>query len=145
MKKEILYCDLDGVIVDYDKFKHLSEDQKREQGFFANLPAIEGSIEAFKKLNEHFDVYILSTAPWSNTHAWSEKRIWVEQHLGEFAFKRLILSHNKGLLKGKYLIDDRLMNGVTEFEGEHIHFGSPCFPNWHSVLDYLMNKTSVFI
>lgn len=144
-QKEVLYCDLDGVIVDYDKFKHLSEDERRLPGFFANLQPIEGAIEAFKLLHERFDVYILSTAPWSNPHAWSEKRLWVEKHLGEYAFKRLILSHNKGLLRGEYLIDDRTLNGVTDFQGEHIHFGTAQFPNWHTVLDYLFNKTSVFI
>lgn len=144
MKKSILYCDLDGVIVDYDKFKH-SEEERRVAGFFLTMPPIEGAVDAFKKLHEDFDVYILSTAPWSNPHAWSEKRLWVEKHLGEFAFKRLILSHNKGLLKGDFLIDDRTKNGVTEFEGQHIHFGTPSFPDWPSVLDYLYNKTSVII
>lgn len=143
--KPILYCDLDGVIVDYDMFKHLSDDQKRLPGFFENLPPIPGAIEAFKELNEMYEVYILSTAPWSNPYAWSEKRLWVEKHLGELAFKKLILSHNKGLLRGSFLIDDRTLNGVTEFEGEHIHFGTPHFPNWPTVLDYLHNKTSVFI
>ena len=143
--KDLLYCDLDGVIVDYDKFIHLSKAERSLPGFFANLPTIEGAIEAFKKLDEKFDVYILSTAPWSNPSAWMEKRLWVEKHLGDYAFKKLILSHNKGLLRGKYLIADREVNGVTNFEGEHIHFGTPCFPNWHTVLDYLFNKTSVFI
>lgn len=143
--KKLLYCDLDGVIVDYDKFKHLTEEEKRLPGFFLNLPPIDGSIEAFQQLHNYFDVYILSTAPWSNPHAWSEKRLWVEQHLGDYAFKRLILSHNKGLLHGDYLIDDRLLNGVTDFKGEHIHFGSPMFKSWPCVLDYLLNKNGLFV
>ena len=84
-----------------------------------------------------FEVYFLSTAPWSNVHSWSEKRIWVEKHFGEHAFKKLILSHNKGLLRGDFLIDDRTLNGVSEFKGEHIHFGTPEYPNWDAVLKYL--------
>lgn len=32
-------------------------------------------------------------------------------------FKSLILAHNKGLLKGDYLVDDRIQNGVDTFEG----------------------------
>jgi 5'(3')-deoxyribonucleotidase len=62
----------------------------------------------------------------------------VENHLGELAFKRLILSHNKGLFTGRALIDDRLRNGVDHFKGEHIHFGTEKFPDWDSVLDYLL-------
>ena len=53
--KDLLYCDLDGVIVDYDKFIHLSKAERSLPGFFANLPPIEGAIEAFKKLDEKFD------------------------------------------------------------------------------------------
>ena len=105
--KEILYIDLDGVCADYDLAKKRSsglEPESRE-GFFEFLPEISGAIEAVKKLNERFEIYFLSTAPWSNKFALSEKRIWVEHHFGDIAFKKLILSHNKGLLKGSYLID----------------------------------------
>lgn len=144
MKKEILYCDMDGVLVQYPEL-NLTEEDKRQPGFFENLLPIDGALEGFLKLADQYDTYILSTAPWSNIHAWSEKRIWVEKHLGETVFKRLILSHNKGLLKGHYLIDDRTVNGVDGFEGKHIHFGTSQFPNWPSITDYLLNKNGVFI
>ena len=49
----------------------------------------------------------------------------------------LILSNDKSLFRGKALIDDRTKYGVTEFEGEHIHFKTERFPNWESVLEYL--------
>ena len=139
MKKKILYVDLDGVLADYDHAKQrTTEEERTQKGFFENLPPINGAVDAFKKLSEKYETYFLSTAPWTNIHAPSEKRIWVEKHLGEFAFKKLILTHNKGLLKGDYLIDDRLLNGVEEFEGEHIHFGSEKFKTWKDVLDYLL-------
>ena len=139
MNKKILYFDLDGVLANYDKAKEgTTEDDRRVPGFFESFEPIEGGLDAFKKLSEHYDCYFLSTAPWSNTHAPSEKRIWVEKHLGDLAFKKLILTHNKGLLKGDYLIDDRIANGVDSFEGEHIHFGTSKFPNWDAVLKYLL-------
>lgn len=139
-KRKILYVDLDGVMADYDAHTHVTEFERKAKGFFENLDPIDGAISSFISLctSEKYDVYFLSTAPWSNTHSLSEKRIWVEKHLGEYAFKRLILSHNKGLLKGHFLIDDRIANGVESFEGEHIHFGSEKFPNWESVLNYLL-------
>ena len=80
---------------------------------------------------------------WSNPDSWRGKRIWVEKFLGKYAKKKLILSHNKGLLKGKYLIDDRVANGVLDFEGEHIQFGQKKFSNWSKVLTYLFEKEHI--
>lgn len=107
-------------------------------GIFGLMEPIEGAIEAYYKLTKHYDCYILSTAPWENDSAWSDKVKWVKKHLGEVAHKRLILTHNKNLNKGDFLIDDRIKNGAGEFEGEHIHFLSEQFPNWNSVLKYLI-------
>ena len=76
--------------------------------------------------------------PWENSSAWKDKNEWVKKHLGKSAHKRLILSHHKNLNKGDYLIDDRTANGAGEFEGEHIQFGSEKFPDWDSVLEYLL-------
>ena len=70
--------------------------------------------------------------------AWSDKHKWVKKYLGETAKKRLILSQHKDLNRGGYLIDDRTVNGAGEFQGEHIHFGQEKFPDWKSVLDYLL-------
>jgi 5'(3')-deoxyribonucleotidase len=94
-------------------------------------------VVAFKILSQKYDVYILSTAPWKNTSAWSDKLEWVKKYLGEIAHKRLILTHHKDLNKGDYLIDDRPNNGASEFEGELLTFGSERFPDWDSVLKYL--------
>jgi len=141
LKKKIVYIDLDGVLADYDSRKVVTTERERNaKGFFESLEPINYAAWAFKVLNEYYDVYILSTAPWSNVHSWTEKRVWVDKHLGELAYKKLILSHNKGLLKGDYIIDDRTVNGVSEFEGEHIHFGSEKFPDWETIVKYLTKK-----
>ena len=71
------------------------------------MKSIEGAIEAFNFLADNFDLYILSTAPWENPSAWSDKLIWVKENLGASAYKRLILTHHKNLNKGDFLIDDR--------------------------------------
>ena len=89
-------------------------------------------------LNIKCDTYLVSTASWENSSAWSDKNEWVKKYLGESAHKRLILSHHKNLNRGDYLIDDRTANGAGEFQGEHIHFGTEKFPVWKSVLDYLI-------
>ena len=99
---------------------------------------LEGAIDAFETLSQVYDSYLLSTAPWENSSAWSDKNEWVKKYLGQSAHKRLILSHHKNLNRGDYLIDDRTANGVGEFQGEHIHFGTERFPDWKSVLEYLL-------
>jgi len=93
------------------------------------MEPMAGALEAFSELTPLFDTYILSTAPWENPSAWSDKLRWVKKHLGNAARKRLILSHNKHLNSGDYLVDDRHnANGSDRFLGELIHFGSPASP-----------------
>ena len=107
---------------------------------FSLMVPIKDAIESVEKLSKVFDTYLLSTAPWDNPSAWSDKVIWVKKYLGEVAHKRLILSHHKNLNKGDYLIDDRTKNGADKFEGEHIHFGQGAFKDWNAVTKYLLNK-----
>jgi 5'-nucleotidase len=147
--KKIIYIDMDNVLVDFKSgIAKISKDVQDEYeshlddvpGIFSLMEPMEGAIDAFNKLSqsEKYDVYILSTAPWDNSTAWSAKVEWVKKYLGVHGYKRLILSHHKNLNAGDYLIDDRTKNGVDKFKGEHIHFGQVAFPTWNEVLDYLI-------
>ena len=107
-------------------------------GIFALMEPVAGAVKAVSLLAKRYDVYILSTAPWKNPSAWSDKLEWVKKYFGDIFKKRLILTHHKEFCKGDYLIDDRDKHGVKEFEGEWIHFGSKRFPDWPSVTDYLL-------
>ena len=151
MTKKILYIDMDGVLVDFrSSFSKLEDDLKfRFKDNMDDIPSIfslmdpmVGAVDAYHELAKAYDTYILSTAPWHNHTAWSDKILWVQKHLGEVegtpAYKRLILSHHKHLNAGDYLIDDRTANGADRFTGEHIHFGQDPCPNWEAVLKYLL-------
>ena len=105
---------------------------------FSLMEPLEGAINSFKILSQRYDTYILSTAPWKNSSAWTDKVKWVQKYLGESAYKRLILTHHKNLNHGDYLIDDRTKNGAGEFKGELIQFGTDKFPDWKSVCSYLL-------
>ena len=49
------------------------------------------------------------------------------------------MTHHKHFNIGDYLIDDRdAHNGSDKFTGEFIHFGSEKFPDWDSVVKYLL-------
>lgn len=148
MKKKKLFFDMDGVLVDFQSgIDKLSEDVKQEYkdnldeipGIFSLMDPMPGAIEAVHKLKDHYDVYILSTAPWNNPSAWSDKVIWIKKYLGDVFYKRMIITHCKNLCEGDYLIDDRGKNGTSEFKGEWIKFGSKEFPDWDAVLNYLIN------
>lgn len=141
-----LYIDMDNVLVNFqsgiDRLDHelvrTYEGRFDEvEGIFALMEPLDGAVVAFHKLARDFDTYILSTAPWENASAWSDKLHWVKKYLGAPARKRLILSHHKNLNHGDFLIDDRLRNGADRFPGEHIHFGTEKFPDWQTVLAYL--------
>lgn len=150
---KILYIDMDGVLVDFmsgvAKVDSAVRDEYEDRydeipGVFALMEPIPGAIDAYHRLSQAFDVYILSTAPWDNPSAWQHKIEWVHDNLGveegSAAYKRLILSHNKHLNAGDYLIDDRTANGAADFRGEHIQFGTDEFPDWEAVLGYLLPR-----
>ena len=144
--RRIVYVDLDGVLVDFasglervpagirDKYEGHEDDIP---GIFALMGPMAGAVDAYLELAERFDTYVLSTAPWENPSAWSDKVRWVQQHLGEAAYKRLILTHHKDLNRGDFLIDTRPNNGAAEFDGEFIQFGSDRFPDWPAVMEYM--------
>lgn len=160
IKKKIVYIDMDGVIVDFEKaindwfekYPHLEERYKTHpdhiQGLFRIAPPIKGAIEAIKKLHNSgkYELFIATSAPWGNPQSLTDKRFWLEDYFDNIFHKRLFTTHRKDLLMGDYLIDDRLKNGAGEFKGKLLRFGydwennnSPNeYPDWDSILDYLL-------
>ena len=100
-------------------------------GIFSLMEPMPFALESVKKLASAFELYVLSTAPWKNSSAWSDKVQWIQKYFGDgkdsMFYKRLIISHHKNLNNGDYLIDDREKNGAKEFAGELIQFGSEHF------------------
>ena len=148
-KNKVLHIDMDNVLVDFqtgidrlDIETRLEYDERLDEvpGIFSLMLPMKDAVESFNELAEVFDTYILSTAPWENPSAWSDKLLWVKKYLGVRAYKRLILSHHKDLNGGDFLVDDRDKNGAGEFGGELVQFGQGKFPDWISVRQYLLAK-----
>ena len=144
-----VFIDMDNVLVDFQSgLDQVSEEVKAVYagrldeipGLFAKMKPMEGAIDAVHELQKRYDLFILSTAPWKNPSAWSDKVEWVTKYLDEVFHKRMVITHRKDLCQGDYLIDDRGKNGTSEFAGEWIEFGSEQFPNWESVLKYLAGQ-----
>ena len=146
--KKIVYFDMDNVLVNFQSGIDAIpiEVQKEYEGQLDNVPGIfsimkpnSEMVDLFNKLSDdaRYDVYILSTSPWDNPTAASDKVEWVKKYLPK-AYKRVILSHNKHLNAGDYLIDDRTANGAGQFGGELIQYGTEKFPTVKSIENYLL-------
>ena len=170
---EKLFIDMDNVLVDFASgLEQVGADVKAQYetwhdgtlvdthyddipGIFALMRPMPGAIEAVKTLATRYDLYILSTAPWNNPSAWSDKLEWVKRYFGNGEhdpfYKRLILSHHKDLClqPDSWLIDDRDKNGASAFqaEGRLLRFGkgddaATCYPDWPSVTAFLMHRSA---
>lgn len=132
IKKKIVYFDMDNTIVDFMSGVEKMESSEYYEGKLDNIPnvfskmgPIPEMVQLLKDMfeDDRYDVYLLSTAPWENSSAWADKNEWVKNYI-PFMKKRLILTHNKNLVMGDYLIDDRTANGAGEFCGTHFQYGS---------------------
>ena len=141
-----VFVDMDNVLVDFSSgLVKVPEDVRQAYegrydeipGIFGLMKPMDGAIEAMHALQDRYDLFILSTAPWLNPSAWADKVAWVRRYLDDVFHKRMVLTHRKDLCQGDYLIDDRGKNGTSAFGGEWIEFGSAKFPDWDSVVRYL--------
>lgn len=150
MHKNIrIYIDMDNVLCNYNKAYDIAIKKEpkiiypqSQYGFFLNLEPIEDATDSYRILSEDFDVWILTAPSEKNPFSYTEKRVWVEKFLGEKAVGKLIISPNKSLLIGDYLIDD-IKEGKAkqnEFTGKLLHFGSKAYPDWFSILKYFNLK-----
>ena len=154
MKKR-LFFDMDNVLVDFQsglskvdeavkaqyRAKTPGEKDRLDEipGLFSLMEPMDGAVDAVHKLAEVYDVFILSTAPWGNPLAWTEKVLWLKNHFGDLFKKKVILTHHKDFVQGDILIDDSDKNGACNFQGEWIRYGKGQFKDWNAILDYLLN------
>ncbi|MDQ7948967.1 MAG: 5'(3')-deoxyribonucleotidase [Pedobacter sp.] len=97
-------------------------DYINEKGFFRNLPIIEGSVEAIKKLQEKYEVYIVSAAM-EFPNSLEDKYHWLAQHLPFIGWKNIIFCGEK-IVNTDIMIDDRAKNFI-DFKGRKLLFTSP--------------------
>lgn len=146
--KPICYIDLDDTLANFSAAYmvaiHKNSGIKYPQSqlkFFENLEPVYGAIDAYNELKKHYNIKILTAPSVYNPLSYMEKRLWVEKHLGFAECHNLIIAQDKTLLKGRYLIDDFPQYGLIDIpEWEHIVFKSPVFPDWESVVSYLIQQ-----
>jgi 5'(3')-deoxyribonucleotidase len=97
-------------------------DYINEKGFFRDLPVIEGSIEAVKRLQENNEVYIVSAAT-EFRNSLEDKLDWLTDHFPFISWKNIIFCGDK-IVNVDIMIDDRIKN-FKGFEGRKLLFSSP--------------------
>jgi 5'(3')-deoxyribonucleotidase len=132
-------------------YQHVPEHAKdkwfdyiNEKGFFLDLKPLEGSVEAVKKLQEKYDVYIVSAAM-EFRNSLVDKYDWLAEHFPFITWRNIMFCGDK-IVDVDIMIDDRAKNFVG-FNGRKLLFTSPHnllltdyerVNNWQEVLDKLL-------
>lgn len=105
------------IFVEHDGFRnHAIHDPRYAQelnrimrlpGFFRHIPIIDGAKRAITEMiSKNISIYFVSIPTIDNTTCADDKFRWIEEHFGKEMTKRLILTSDKSLVKGDFLIDD---------------------------------------
>mmetsp|Transcript_9932 Transcript_9932/g.20072 ORF Transcript_9932/g.20072 Transcript_9932/m.20072 type:complete len:308 (+) Transcript_9932:270-1193(+) len=92
-------------------------------GFFSEMKAVEGGVEAVKAMAAAGHNVLLVTAPDPNfyTQCSQEKYEWVEKNLGAEWKAKVVLTRDKTTVRGDFLIDDKPHCDVGALEPEWAH------------------------
>jgi len=144
----MILIDMDGVLVDWDAgFKKVWGDRplgprshyemeecvRKEdaeeakamytsKGFFLNLPPMRGALDAISEIASRGYIVHICTKPVLSPYCVQEKYEWVRKHLGEEWMTRIIMTHDKTVIRGTLLIDD------------HPNIRGSRFPSWRQLI-----------
>ena len=92
-------------------------------GFFENMKANEGAVEAVKAMADAGHNVLIVTAPDPSFYAQcsQEKSNWVEKHLGAEWKSKVVLTRDKTTVRGDFLIDDKPICDVGSMKPEWQH------------------------
>ncbi|CAI2769236.1 5' nucleotidase, NT5C type [Flavobacterium collinsii] len=138
MKKKTIAIDMDGVLADieiqlikqYNKesgasltketIRGLSEEDAfidrtllREvlnaDNFFRSLPVMPDAVESLRRLQENFEIFIVSAAT-EFPVSLAEKVAWLAEHFPFITWENIILCGSKRIINTDYMIDDHRKN-----------------------------------
>ena len=102
------------------------------KNFYSDLEPLPRAIEALKDMEEYcsdfLEPFICSSPDVDSTDlcCHTEKAAWVEKHLGSFWTKRLVLTKDKTLVRGHFLIDDKpKIEGKLAPTWNHVVYSQP--------------------
>jgi 5'-nucleotidase len=155
MKKETWYVDMDDTLCKFVGQAYLDlkanpsiKYPQSVYGFFTKLKPHANAVESMKEMVDMgLDVWILTRPSVLNPLCYTEKRVWVEQHLGLDFCDRLILCPDKGRVgdENDFLIDDYNWKTPknpksTPWKGTQLLFGQAPYENWDKVMEFIRTK-----
>lgn len=113
--------------------KKIIQQVMTEPGFYQRLEPITGAITALKRaLKDGHDVRIVSAPYISNPTCASDKVDWIVRFYGSHWASRLILTNDKTVVHGDFLIDDKPeITGSMEPTWRHVVFGDYPYNRWN--------------
>lgn len=147
-----LFLAMDGVIVDFERYKAdaglASNELKVTAGVYRRMPPKTGAIAGVHKLMslaEQYggEVWLASTPLVGIAHTYCDKAAWVAHHLHGLR-RNVIITNDGGLYGGRedYLVDvHQASSNFTTFKGTLIQFGRHGLVNsWPALNDHLHKK-----
>ena len=93
-------------------------------GFFADIPAKEGAVEAVKLLAAKYDVYV-ATAAMEFPNSFREKYDWLQTNLPFVPYQNLIFCGHKSILRADVIVDDMPRNFAGQGSARCLLFNAP--------------------
>jgi 5'(3')-deoxyribonucleotidase len=115
-------------------------------GFFRDLEIKPGARETIEKLQQKYEVFIVTAAMQFPT-SFVDKYEWIKEHLPFFSWENMVYCGHKHVIDADYLVDDHEKNLNAFTAGEPIIFTAPHnahlnsykrVNNWQELNDYLL-------
>jgi len=147
-----------GIRIDRESLNHKNEEERFPENheivnrftfrkdFFRTMKVNEHSQEVLKKLNQKYEVFIVSSAM-EFPNSLPEKLEWLNEHFPFLHWKQFVFCGRKSIVHGDYMIDD-LPHNLEPFNGEKLLFSAPHnlqfnhfkrLTGWLEVGDYLLH------
>jgi 5'(3')-deoxyribonucleotidase len=94
-----------------------------QKDFFRTMSVNQNAHDVMRKLNEKYEVFIVSSAM-EFPNSLVEKLEWLNEHFPFLHWKQFVFCGRKSIVHGDYMIDD-LPHNLETFNGEKLLFSAP--------------------
>lgn len=126
---------------------HVVREEIFKPGFFRNMEVMPDAVEVIRKLQERFEIFIVSAAT-EFPNSLKEKIEWLEEHFPFISWKNIVLCGDKSIISADFLIDDHEKN-LRTFKGKTLMFdaihnqkieGYQRFKSWREIEAFFENE-----
>ena len=93
------------------------------KGFFRTVPLVPGSRDVLERLNQQYEIFIVSAAM-EFPNSLDDKREWLREHFPFIHWRQIMFCGSKEIVKADIMIDDHLKN-LDKFDGDTFLFSQP--------------------